>query len=637
MLLAIRERIMGFLGWVILGLIFIAFAFWGLDSYLQSSSVNYAASVNDVDISLRQHDMAYQNLVSRARETLGKDYDRQPGFDEASLKKRALERLISDELFIQAADSAGFSVSDGIIAAEINAVDAFKQDGMFSKELYQRVLGYQGMSPAAFEWQLRRELIANQMKSGIALTATASDGDFARIFRLEGQQRRFDYLRLPASLVADQVEISDADLEDYYQKHTDRFMSREQARIQYIELNAAELQPAGEVDEEALAALYEQQSERYVTPEERRARHILVSTPDTGEQAVADARARIEAIAGRLDAGEDFASVAAEVSEDPGSAGNGGDLGFFGRGMMTPAFEEAVFALAVGERSEPVQTSFGFHIIELLEVKPEQKTPLAEVRDELVRELQSEELADLFYEKSDLMANTAFEQPDTLEGVAEALGIEVKESGWIGRDGGEGIGEDGNVVATLFSEDVLQGGNNSATIEIGEDHVVVLRVLEYQPAKLQPLEDVREELTRAVRAQKLNSLLEALAGGYMEELRTGSSTLADIAGKHGLAVEESPLIRRSAPTPERDLVARAFSLPPPDGSPVFGGQRLPGGDYVIVALHELADGKVETLEEEQRTLAERSLNRILGASDLQMVQAAIERKASVHVPEESGQ
>lgn len=632
MLLAIRERIMGFLGWVILSLIFVAFAFWGVESYLQSSSATYAARVNDTEISQGQLENANQMLVARLRETLGNDLDK-AGFDEAMLRERALKNLVSEELLIQAADAAGFSVSDAAIAAEINSIDAFKQDGVFSKERYQRVLRNQGMSPGQFEWTLKRELVANQMKSGIAFTAAATSDDFSRIYRLEAQQRRFDHLLLPQSLVADRVTVSDEDIEAYYSSHNDAYMSREQVRVQYIELNAAEIQLEGIIDETAIEALYEEQAERFVTPEERRARHILISTSDTGEQGVTDALARALAVADRLAGGEDFAAVAASASDDPASSGSGGDLGFFGTGIMAPEFEQAVFTMQVGERSKPVQTEFGFHIIELLEIRPEQRIPLAEVREELVRELQADERANAFYDKADLMTNIAFEQPDTLDGVAEALALEVTESDWIGRDGGPGIFENDDVVAAIFNEDVLQNSNNSPVTEIGENHVVVLRVLEHQAATLRPLEDVREQVRQAVTASKTRTLLEEQGAAYIAELATGNKALADIAASHGLTVKENPLLNRAAASPDKAIVSKAYSLlPTSEGVPVYGGFITPLGDYALVALHEVKDGSVDELPEAQLTLARRGLNRILGSSEVQMVLDGIEARASIHIP-----
>jgi len=637
MLLAIRERIMGFLGWVILGLIFIAFSFWGLDSYLQSSADNYAARVNDAEISQRQHDQAYQVLVQRVRERIGKDYEKS-GYDEDTLRKQALQSLVTDELFVQAADSAGFSIGDAMIAARINSIEAFRQDGRFSKELYQRVLGYQGMSPGLFEWTLQRELVADQLRNGIAATAASTDENFTRLFRLEGQQRRFDHLRLPAELVSDQVSISEADLEDYYAQHTAEFLSPERARIQYIELNAADIKLDSMVDEAQIEALYAEQAERFVVPEERRARHILVSTPDSDEDTINAARDKAGQIVDRLDAGEDFAALAAELSDDPASAATGGDLGFFGPGIMTPEFEQAVFAMNIGERGKPVRTDFGFHVIELLEIRPEQRTPLAAVRDELISELQSEERADVFFEQSDTLANIAFEQPDTLQGVAEALDLEILESDWIGRDGGPGIGANDEIVEAVFGVDVLQNGNNSTAIEIGENHVVVLRILEHQEARPRPFDEVRELVSNAVRTRKTRTLLEEQGKAYLARLEQGELTLGDIAGNHALTTESHPLLKRIAPAPDRAIVQQAFSmLPPQDDKPVYSGLLMPQGGYVLVALHEVRDGAVTDLEDEQRKLAQRGLGRIVGAGDVQMFLDGLENQASVDIPEKDDQ
>ncbi len=635
MLLAIRERIMGFLGWVILGLLIVAFAFWGLDSYLTSSTVNYVAKVNDVEISPRQHDNAYRLLVERMRESLGDNFER-AGMNEEMLKATALQRLISDELIVQAAVSAGFAVGDQNVAARINSVDAFKKNGLFSKEQYKRILNYQGMSPAQFEQQLRREIVANQLKTGIVLTAGITEENFTRIFKLQGQQRRFDYLLLPSDSVADKVVISDQDLENYYSKNSHQFMTREQTRVQYIEMNVAGLKPAGTVEEAQIEALYEAQAERYVVPEERHARHILVTIPDTGETGINAARDKARKIVERLDAGEDFAVVASEMSDDTATASNGGDLGFFGPGVMTPKFEEAVFSMNTGERSEPVRTSFGFHVIEVLEIRPEQRKPVEEVRDELIEQLQADERADLFYEMSDTMANIAFEQPDSLQGMGEALDLDIQESAWIGRDGGPGIGAHDGVVEAIYSEDVLQNGNNSAVIEIGENHVVVLRVLEHQEARQQPLEQVRENVRELVRAQKLRELLADKGQAYLVELEQGNTELAEIAKASGQTLQHSPMINRNAVNPDRAIVSKAFSLAAPQaGKPVYSGFITPQGEYAIIALHEVQDGSVDSLTPEQRTASKRRFNRVLGASDVQMVLDGIERNASIEIPDVS--
>ena len=337
----------------------------------------------------------------------------------------------------------------------------------------------------------------------------------------------------------------------------------------------------------------------------------------------------------RLEAGEDFASLAREVSEDPASASSGGDLGFFSRGIMTPEFEATVYALQIGERSEPVQTPFGFHVIELSEIKPEQRTPLAEVREQLIRELQSEERENVFYERADDMANIAFEQADTLQGIVDVLGLELQESDWIGRDGGPDIGANPDVVEAIFGVDVLQNGNNSTLIEIGENHMVVLRILEYQPAKPRPFEEVSEQVRETVRVQQTRTLLTEQGDDYLEQLKQGAVALEDIAKRYGLSLEQHPLSKRNVTNPERGIVRQAFAMPPPVGDrPVYSGQLTALGDYALIALHEVQDGEIGDLQGEQLSEAKRGLSRMLGAGEVQMLMDGLENSADIEIPEQ---
>jgi peptidyl-prolyl cis-trans isomerase D len=400
MLLAIRERIMGVVGWIILGFLFVAFAFFGLNSYLQSSAANYAAAVNDQEISLARHQRAYQQLRTRMTDMLGENFD--PALlNEDMLKANALQQLINEELLLQAADEEGFAASNQLVAASINAIDAFKEDGVFSKTLYERMLGYRGIRPAEFEYNLKQEIITNQYRDAIRRTAAVTAEELNQAYMLEGQQRQFGYIVLPVQSFSESLEITDQDIEDYYAAHRETFMTPERVRLQYLELDITTLEPGIVVDEQALQDLYDEQAAKYVTPEERRARHILVALlPDADETTRAAALEKSRDIVARLEAGESFEELAKELSDDPGSAANGGDLGFFGRGVMDPEFENAVFELQQGEHSQPVRSAFGYHVIELVDIKPQVAIPLEDVRDELTDQLLAEERSNLFYEQS---------------------------------------------------------------------------------------------------------------------------------------------------------------------------------------------------------------------------------------------
>ena len=634
MLLAIRERVMGLVGWVLLGILAIAFSFFGLNWYFQPDSRVFAATVNDVDIPLGEQQRAYQLLRAQLQERLGEAYN--PALiNEEMLKESALQQLIQEQLLLQEAEAAGFAISPQLVAARIGAIQGFQEEGRFSKERYERVLRLQGMNPSEFEWRLTREMLTQQIMNGISRTAAPTAASADRAYELQSQQRRFSYLTLPLSRFTDKVQISDSDISAWYDSHQDSFMTSERVRLQYIELRASDIVVPGEIDEEALRQLYDDQPERFITPEERKARHILISLPaDADEEAIATSRAEAESILQRLADGEDFGVLAKSESDDPGSAGNGGDLGFFGKGLMTPEFELVVFALEKGGRSDIVRSPFGFHIIELTDIKPAIVQPFEDVRAELVEEYQAEQRNELFYDRSELLANLVFEQPDSLQAAADALDIEVQSSDWLTREAGLGIGEYPQVTAAAFQEDVLEGGANSEPIEISAEHLVVIRNLEHEPAAARPLEEVVDE----VRQQLLDFRARDLAGSHgnalLKQLMDGTS-LDDIATTEQLEVTNSDLVDRQSQTANRRLIQEAFLLPAPaEGNVSATGITLASGDYVLLQLHEIQSGDVASLTEAERMNIRRELGRIQGLSETTAMVDDLRSRATIIIPEQ---
>jgi len=635
MLLAIRERVMGIVGWVLLGLLAIAFSFFGLNWYFQADSRTYAVTVNDVDVSLGEHQRTYQLLRSRMQSLMGEAYD-PARIDEAALKKNALEQLIREQLLLQEAEAEGFLVSKQLVAAQIDSVDAFKDEGVFSKQKYETALRLQGMSPGEFEWRLSRELTTKQITNGIVQTAQATPAMLDAVYRLQGQQRHFRYLKLPLARYQDQVQPSDEEVQQYYEAHGTEFMTPERIRVQYLELKADELEVIGDVDEADLQALYQEQSERYVTEEERRARHILIQVAgDADDETIEAARARAATALERLASGESFEALAAELSDDPGSAANGGDLGFFGKGMMVPEFESVAFGLEKGERSEIVRSAFGFHIIEVTDIKPEVVKPFAEVRDELVEELLAGQRSDRLYDLSEQLSNLAFEQPDTLEGAAQALDMEIKTSEWLTREGGTGIGEHADVIAAAFTEDVLNNGNNSEPVEVADDHLLVLRVLDHERAAAVPLDSIRDEVRAKVHDEKARTLARTRGEDLLASLKSGTP-LDEIAAAESLELQDSGLIDRRAVQPERTLVQEAFLMEPPGGGQAsVTGLALGSGDYVLLALEEIRDGDLSALTDAEREQASRELSRIQGVAEMAALLDDLRSKAKIVIHDQS--
>lgn len=635
MLLAIRERVMGVVGWILLGLLFVAFAFWGVNSYLGSDARAYAVSVNDVEIPVSELQRTYQLARSRLRERLGDAYD--PALiDEDALKQSALEQLIREQLLIQEAQAEGYAISSDLIAAQISGIPAFRDEEGFSREKYQRILRAQGISASEFEWRLSRELMTRQLLDGIRATVALTPEAINEIYRLQAQQRRFTYLTLPPERYHEQVNISDEEIADYYTANQNEFLTPERVRVRYLELKADSLPVSTDIDDETLHALYDEQADQYITEEQRRARHILVSIPpDADEQTVAEARERALGILGRLEEGEDFAEVAKAESDDPGSAASGGDLGFFGRGVMTDAFDAAAFALEKGARSDLVRSPFGFHIIEITDIRPEVSKSFEEVRDQLVEAYVAQEREDLFFEYSERLANLAFENPDTLETAADALGLEIMTSDWLSRDGGPGIGANSDIIAAAFQEDVLENGNNSEPVEIADDDLVVLRVLEHEPATVKPLAEVRDEIRSLLQDRKSSELARAEGQRLAKALKEGK-TMQDVATELGIEPQDSGLVNRRAPGIDSELVAAAFRLPPPQGDSMpVSGLELQSGAYAILQLQTVQDGDATSLSPVARSRFTQEVLALQGAAETTALVNDLKEQATIIIPEQA--
>ena len=273
----------------------------------------------------------------------------------------------------------------------------------------------------------------------------------------------------------------------YYETNQQLFMAPERVKVEYIELDIANISATLKADEASLLGYYEQHKNEYVTAERRRASHILFALSE-GPAAEADAlQTGIESALERIRSGEEFAKVAKELSQDPGSAESGGDLGYFDKGIMDQAFEDAAFALSVGEVSEPVKSSFGYHIIKLTAVQEESGKSYDQVKDQIKAAYLKSEAEKLFYEYAERLSDLAYEDPDSLQPAADALGIETKISDWIERSGGSGLFASTKVTGAAFSDDVLLERHNSEAIEIGAEHILVLRVVEHEESSVRPV------------------------------------------------------------------------------------------------------------------------------------------------------
>jgi peptidyl-prolyl cis-trans isomerase D len=601
----IRDRAQSWIMWVFVVIIIIPFALWGINQYLGPDVNVVVAEVNDRELTLREFQEAYQRQRFRLQTLLGERFNVNQ-LDEGRLKQEVLNQMIDDELLFQAAVDHGLRIGDAQLAANIRSLDVFKVDGQFSQEQYESWLRRQGYVPGSFEYSFRRSLLSAQLHAGIADSAIVTTADLERALRLQEQKRSFGYLLVPAARFEKDATITDEAVAAYYESHRAEFVNPEQVSIAYVELSRAGIAESLTVSDEELENRYQAQKANYTTSEQRRASHILVSVPE-GASAEEEEKAKQKAqeLKRRLDAGESFEKLAREASDDSGSAAQGGDLGFFGRGMMDKPFEDAVFAMSEGEVSEPVRSSFGFHIIKVTGVQPAGVKPLAAVREQLRREVQLEKADHLFFEQAEQLANLVFEQPDTLDVAAESLGLTVKTTGLFSREGGAGVASDPKVVNAAFAEEVLVEGQNSELIELPGGRVIALRVAEHRPASQRPLDEVRQDITRRLRDQRARDLAAEHGEGILSRLKAGAQPQA-VAGEESLEWSKRELAGREDASVDRAVLNRVFQLGHPSPTqPVFGGVGLPSGDYAVISVTEVQDGDPNAAEAARSALQTR--------------------------------
>ncbi len=599
MLQTIRDRAQGIFAWIILILIIIPFALWGIQNYFDTGREKPIAVVGDREFFESDLIRVYENQYAKMLDQ---------GYSEEALKKMALDRLIDEEILLQTAMDKNMAVSEPQVAQFIRTLPFFQTDGRFDEEKYKRLLAGQGLSSSQFVAQVQRSLLLEQLRRGITASAFASGQEAERYYQLLQQRRQIGYLILP--LPQQDIEIGEEEIRAYYESHKTRFQTPEQVSVQYVLISLDQIAKGIHPTEEEIRQYYEEQQQAFITPEKRHIRHILVAVPATAKaEEKQKALEKAQNIRQRLLKGEDFSTLAKTLSDDPGSKNRGGDLGWVGKGVMEKNFEQVAFSLTKGEISEPVETPFGYHIIQVTEIKPEKIKPLEEVKAQIADSLRRQEAENRLYELSEKLAQHAYENPQSLEPVAEALGLKIQQISLFTRDQGEGIAANPKLRETAFSEEVL-AGNNSDPIDLGDGSVVVIRVKEHLPAQVRPLDELKEAIIAILKQDKARQSLEAKAKTLLDKLEQGQS-IEQLAKTLGLKRETAELSRTSREP--RDIAAAVFKAPKPtDGKPVNLAIPLPDGRQALIQVREVTEGDYATLEPEQRKNLKTAIERLYG-------------------------
>lgn len=597
MLQAINDKAKGILGWIIIAFISVPFALWGIQEYLGGGQEQYAAIVNDTKISVREFDQALVRHKQRLESMFGGQLPEGEMF-ERQMKQQVLDQLISRQILEQLALSSGFRVSDKSLAEKIQTMDVFQQDGKFQVKNYEQLLSSQGMSVAGFESLMRKDMVIQQLQEGIVNSSLVGNSYLDRIDRLQQQTRKVSYLSFTNNDYLKDISLTEEDIRQYFEGNQNRYMHPEQVSVSYVEFKADMVAVDVPVEEEDLRRQYDEYVASLAEREQRKARHILIQLDEAAdEQTKITKKQQIDKLLEKIKAGEDFAKLATSASEDPGSATQGGDLGWVSRGMMVPVFDDALFALNKGEVSQVVESGFGYHIIKLEDIKGETALTFEEKKAQLVKELKQQEIDSQFYERSETMATLAYENDDTLSTVAEALGLEIKHTDRFTRLAGTGIASDKKVRDAAFNTTVLKEGRNSDVIELEKNHILVLRINEHIPSKVKTLEEVQKQVEAALKSEKAAELARQAAETTLAELKQGK-TVMQLSNKYS---QQSDLgeIKRDDKKSDQRIVQAAFKLPKPGDKPEYDMVDLGNASAVLVlekVTEVTAPGKKEQRE-----------------------------------------
>lgn len=568
-----------------------SFIFLGLEGYTRlSDASNVVAKVADQPITQQQWEAAQRQQMERFRQMLGDQFDPSM-FDTPEVKQGILENLIAQKALAVEVARKQLSVSDQALQQAIISVPGLINEGKFDNERYRSLLGAQGMTPAMYEAGLRQDLALQQLNAAIQNTAFAPKAVASRLSDINDQEREVQELAFKTADYIPQVKVTDDMLKDYYDKNGHLFEIPEQIKAEYVVLNNDALARQITVTDADIKSYYDQNAKLYSVDEQRRASHILIEAgKDASPAEKAAAKEKAEELLQRLrkNPGE-FARLAKEHSQDPGSAERGGDLDFFGRGAMVKPFEDAAYQLKQGEISDVVQSDFGFHIIQITAIKPGATKNLAEVKDQIAAEIRKQQASKKYNELAESFSNLVYEQPDSLQPVADKLGLKIETASNLTRSPNPSIPVDAaynnpKFLMALFSDDAIKNKHNTETVEVAANVLIAGRVAEYKPTTKRPFEEVKSIVRERV------TQIEAIKLAK----NAGEEKLAEIRAKGAADGFSKPVtVSRASAAGLRSQAFLAVMKADVSKLPAYTGVEIPNQGYSVYRINKMSQSATD--------------------------------------------
>jgi len=618
-----HQRLMQF---ILLLIIFPSFAFLGIESYLRMSDKEPpVAKVAGQNITQREWDAAQARQIERFKQVFGEQFN-QNMFDSPEARQGVLENLLAQRAMSSHVVENNLTVSNDTLRNTIAEIPGLKNpDGQFDKQRYQQLLAAQGLTPEKFEAGLRHDLAVQQINAVVQGTAFSPKSVVARVSSLNQQAREVQELVLTLQSFRSQVKITDAMAEEYYKQHPAQFELPEIVKAEVVVFNPDVVEAGIVVSDADIKAYYDQNLARYKTDEQRRASHILIAAgKDAPAADKAAAKAKAEKILAQLrKSPNDFAKLAKENSQDPGSAERGGDLDFFGKGMMVKPFEEAAYALKEGEISDVVQSDFGFHIIRLTALKAATTRPLSEVKANITDEIRRQQVGKKYSEMAEIFTNMVYEQPDSLKPVAEKLGLKIETISGLTRKPTTAYPKTAaynqpKFLSAIFSDEATKNKRNTEAIEVGPRFLIAGRVVDYKPVTHSPLAQVRQQVEESIMLLETEKLALKTGEAKLAELRNGGT--AEFSAAKAISRNNNS----STPPPAVYAIMKADA----NKLPAFVGVNLGGMGYRIFRINKIVE---QPADEASAKSEEQQVNEFLAAQEMAAYLGVIKKRANAEI------
>ena len=602
MLTEIRDRSSGWFAWIIAGLIIIPMAFWGVHEYAGSSPEPAIVTVGEQKITQRQFQAQLNTAQQQQRQAMGERANNEL-LNSDFFKQTVLQRMVNSAMIEQVAEQQNYQIGDEQLADFIKQSDFFQVDGKFDQTAYERYIQSTRYSKTQFENRVRDDNRIGQVMSGYQNSAIVLPEEVKQLLAIQAEKRTFDIITLKQKDYVEGVSVSEQEISDYYTENDQQFLDPEKMSINFVELDINQILNEIEVDEDEIRAYYDENADSYISQETRKTRHILISTNDGEDEA--QQKAKADGLVEQLRAGSDFALLAKEYSDDTGSASNGGDLGVVEKGQMVAEFEEATFALEQGKISDPVKSQFGYHIIQVEKINLPVQQSFDDVKFDIEQEEKERQAEELLISRVDELRNLAYEQPESLDAIAEELSLKVQRTALFDRNSGAGVANFASVRQAAFTEEILEDEVNSEPLEVAEGRYIVLRKREHKPSQPKALETVSEQIKTLLTNDKAAQAAEQAGASLLSKAEVNWQSLVDdetlSINTHTVALADND--RKVTP----EVLRKISTLRLDNATQKLDSIVSRNGDFNIVRLTKIEPGDVNSVSEQVKESTRRLL------------------------------